>query len=210
MISISSLRARLVERTRRVDERPGYAAVLVPLLDVDGQLSLLLTRRTEKLSTHKGHVAFPGGRMDAGDDGPIGAALREANEEVGLPRAHVDVIGLLDDFPTVTDDMVVTPVIGWVEGAPELVANEYEVARIFTIPVQALMNRDAWVVRYWDKNGIDYPVFYFDWDGETLWGLSAYITLQFLTLLPDGPPIELPPPYGRGPIRGHPQAVSQD
>ncbi|MEE2757299.1 MAG: CoA pyrophosphatase [Myxococcota bacterium] len=198
------------ERIRRCDQRPGFAAVLVPLLDVDGQLSLLLTRRTEKLSTHKGHVAFPGGRIDDGDDGEVGAALREAHEEVGLPRDMVDVIGMLDDFPTVTDDMVVTPVIGWIEGEPDLTANENEVARIFTIPIDALMNGDAWVVRYWDKNGSDYPVFYFDWDGETLWGLSAYITLQLLSLMPDGPPIDLPPPYGRGQMKGHPQAISQD
>jgi 8-oxo-dGTP pyrophosphatase MutT (NUDIX family) len=190
-----SLEAALAQRRRRSDARNQYAAVLVPIIDDGGPLRLLLTRRSEELPTHKGQVAFPGGRVEADDEGPVAAALRETYEEIGMAPEYVDVIGRLDDFPTVTDDMMVTPVVGWIRELPPLVAAEDEVARIFSIPIQALMESERWVTRHWDRGGKQYPVFYFDWDGETLWGLSAYITLQLLALLPAGPPIQLPAPY---------------
>ena len=116
-------------------------------------------------------------------------------EEVSLPADAVEILGRLDDFPTVTGDMVVTPIVGWITELPELVAAPDEVARIFSIPISALMERDRWVIKEWERNGTMFPVYYFDWDGETLWGLSAYITLQLLALLPEGPPLTLPKPY---------------
>ena len=125
----------------------------------------------------------------------MATALRESAEEVGLPASAVEILGQLDDFPTVTGDMVVTPIVGWISQLPNLVAAEDEVARIFTIPISALMEPDRWVTKHWEKEGRMFPVYYFDWDGETLWGLSAYITLQLLALLPEGPPLVLPKPY---------------
>lgn len=193
---LEHLAGAISKRARRQDTRPRYAAVLVPIVWVEGELSLLLTRRTERLSTHKGHVAFPGGRADETDQDAQATALREAHEEVGLPSHHVSILGQLDDFPTVTDDMIVTPVVGYIERLPTLVPNQIEVARIFTIPISALLKPERWVTKYWDKQGLSYPVYYFDWDGETLWGLSAYITLQLLALSLDGGPIRLPKPYG--------------
>ena len=105
--------------------------MLVPIVWVEGELSLLLTRRTERLSTHKGHVAFPGGRADETDQDAQATALREAHEEVGLPSHYVSILGQLDDFPTVTDDMIVTPVVGYIERLPTLVPNQIEVARFY-------------------------------------------------------------------------------
>ena len=192
-----SLEAALTRRHRRSDKRGQYAAVLVPIIDDGGPLRILLTRRTEQLPTHKGQVAFPGGRVEAEDTGPIDTALRETHEEIGMASEYVDVLGRLDDFPTVTDEMMVTPVVGWITEVPALVASPDEVARIFTIPVTALMDGDRWITRHWERGGKEYPVYYFDWDGETLWGLSAYITLQLLALLPEGAPIDLPAPYNR-------------
>ena len=120
---LEHLTGAISKRSRRQDARPRYAAVLVPIVLVEGELSLLLTRRTERLSTHKGHVAFRAvGRMK-----PTkmlkATALREAQEEVGLPSHHVSILGQLDDFPTVTDDMIVTPVVGYIETLPRLAAN---------------------------------------------------------------------------------------
>ena len=91
-----------------------------------------------------------------------------------------------------------TPVVGVIDQLPELVPEPAEVARIFTIPVAELEKPAGWRVRPWSNRGQDFPVYYFDWDGETLWGLSAYITIQLMSLNPGGGPFELPPPYGMG------------
>ncbi len=196
-MDIEALREAIAQRQRRVRSKAKHAAVLVPIICDDDPPRILLTRRTETLPTHKGQVAFPGGRTEPSDTDVVDTALREAMEEIALPRSHVDVIGCLDDYPTVTGDTMVTPVISVVRDLPELKAEAGEVARIFEIPVAALMEEERWYSREWEFEGRPHPVYYFDWDGETLWGLSAFITLQVLDLLPERGPIRLPPPYGR-------------
>jgi len=187
------LRDALDGRRRRELQRPGEAAVLVPVVDDGGPVRLVLTRRTAHLKTHAGQVAFPGGGYHDEDTGPVSAALREAQEEIALPPGRVDVMGLLDDFPTVTDQVVVTPVVGRVSDLPELRADPGEVARIFTIPIEALLERPRWRTTEYEKLGNRWKVFFFDWDDETLWGLSAYIVLHLLELFPDvDAPFELP------------------
>ena len=123
------LQSALRSRPRRVLEHRRRAAVLVPVIDDGGPLRSLLTRRTEDTPTHKGQVAFPGGGLAPGDADAVAAALREAEEEVGLGRDAVEVIGLLDDFPTVNWASVVTPVVARVRHLPTLTADPREVAR---------------------------------------------------------------------------------
>ena len=200
MNTIDHVRTRLAERKRVDFEGERRAAVLVPIIGDEGELSLLLTRRTEVVSTHRGQVAFPGGRVEPHDSGPEDTALREAEEEVALGRENVEVLGLLDDMPTVTMDTMVTPVVGRVMTMPELVPDPREVARIFSIPLKLLREKDRWEIKYMDTRGVRWPVYYFHYDGEMLWGLSAYITQLLLALTPEGAPFELPPPYGQTPL----------
>ena len=176
---------------RRI-ERPGAAAVLVPIVEAGDGLELLLTRRTETVGSHQGQVAFPGGGVEPGDADLEATALREAEEEVGLPRDRVEVLGRLDAFPTVTDRVAVTPVVGWIRALPSLTPQVEEVARIFSIPFARLREGSGWRSREVEHEGRRYPLYFFDWDGEVLWGLSAYITLSLLDLLPEGAPFELP------------------
>jgi 8-oxo-dGTP pyrophosphatase MutT (NUDIX family) len=190
---IASLRDRLPHRTRLRLERPQRAAVLVPIVDDGGPLRLLLTRRTEDLPTHAGQVAFPGGLVEPGEDDPIRTALREAEEEIGLPPGAVEVLGLLDDFPTRPDTVAVTPVAGVLRRVPPLVAREAEVARIFDIPVADLMQADRWTSREEDRAGRRHRVHYFLHEGETLWGLSARIVLHLLDVSVLGSPVPLVP-----------------
>ena len=171
------------------------AAVLVVLI-TDGEERLLLTRRTDGLPTHKGQVAFPGGGWEAGDVDAIAAALREAEEEVGLRASAVEVLGLLDDLPTVHGDVAVTPVVARVSRLPALRAEPGEVARIFTIPLSVLRDPGRWRSEMKRFQGRDVPIFYLEHDGEVLWGLSAYVALQLLTLHPGGPPFPVPDPRG--------------
>ncbi len=188
---IASLRDRLPGRCRRVLERPQRAAVLVPIVDDGGALRLLLTRRTEDLPTHAGQVAFPGGLMEPGEDEPVRTALREAEEEIGMPADAVEVLGLLDDFPTRTDAVAVTPVVGVLRRLPLLRARAAEVARIFDIPVAELVRADRWTWRDERRGGRSLRIYYFLHEGETLWGLSALIVVHLLEVSDLGSPVPL-------------------
>lgn len=115
------------------------ASVLVPLVERDGHLHVLLTRRTDHLHDHAGQVSFPGGRADPDDADAIATALREAHEEVGLPATAVDVLGTLPVYTTVTS-YVVTPVVGLVDPAARLTVEPFEVDEAFEVPMAFLMN----------------------------------------------------------------------
>ena len=114
------------------------AAVLVPLVQREDGLHVLLTRRTEHLRDHAGQISFPGGRTEPDDGGPAGTALRETEEEIGLPRERVEVIGEMPVYTTVTS-FVVTPVVALVRPPFVLRLDRFEVAEAFEVPLWFLM-----------------------------------------------------------------------
>ena len=120
------------------DRQPALAAVLVPLVMRD-ELTLILTERATHLSTHSGQVAFPGGRTDESDVDATDTALREAHEEIGLPRDHVEVLGTLPIYVTGTA-YIITPVVALVKPGFVLDPNPAEVADVFEVPLAYLMN----------------------------------------------------------------------
>ena len=120
------------------DRQPALAAVLIPLV-MREELCLLLTERASNLSTHSGQIAFPGGRTDASDIDAIDTALREATEEVGLPRELVEVLGVLPIYVTGTA-YIITPVVALVQPGFVLLPNTGEVADVFEVPLSYLMN----------------------------------------------------------------------
>jgi 8-oxo-dGTP pyrophosphatase MutT (NUDIX family) len=185
-------RETLAARQRRVMKRSRRAAVLVPIVDDQDGLRVVLTRRRADLRTHQGQVAFPGGMAEPGET-PTQTALREANEEIDLQEGTVALQGVLDDFPTIYDNMCVTPVVGRLDHLPELTPEPSEVARIFTIPLAVLADSSAWRTEQMQRRGRTFPMYFCEHDGETLWGLSAYITMHLLDLFwPLGAPYELP------------------
>ena len=117
---------------------PMAASVLVPLVERDDGVHVLLTRRTEHLTEHAGQVSFPGGRADPGDADVVDTALREAEEEVGLARASVQVLGPLNTYSTVSS-FVVTPIVGLIRPPFALAPDPSEVAEAFEVPLQFLM-----------------------------------------------------------------------
>ena len=121
------------------DREPAHAAVLVPLVQRGDMLHVLLTRRTDHLRDHAGQVSFPGGRSEASDADPAATALREAEEEVGLRRDRIEVIGQMPAYTTITR-FVVTPVVALVQPPFELKLDSFEVAEAFEVPLPFLMN----------------------------------------------------------------------
>ena len=127
------------DRFRLRPEPPRPAAVLVPIVAHGAGPTVLLTERTSHLHDHAGQVAFPGGRSDPGDRDDVDTALREAHEEIGLPRERIEVIGRLPEYLTGTGYRV-TPVVGVVRPGFELRLDAFEVAEAFEVPLEFLMN----------------------------------------------------------------------
>lgn len=124
--------------THTAGRRLHQASVLVPLVQRPEGLNVLLTQRTDHLRDHAGQISFPGGRFEPGDADAVATALREAEEEVGLPRQRVDVIGRLPHYITVTDYQV-TPIVALVEPPFTLQLDSFEVAEAFEVPLAFLM-----------------------------------------------------------------------
>jgi 8-oxo-dGTP pyrophosphatase MutT (NUDIX family) len=155
------------------------AAVLAPLYtDSDGVIRIVLTKRPETMPTHAGHLAFPGGRPDPGDDGPVSTALREAHEEVGIEPSSVEVLGFLPPVDTVSFSLMVVPIVGRLAAEPVLVPSPREVAKILVPPLEDLADDRYW--RWEDWRGR--KVWFYEIEGETLWGATAWMTRTMLGL----------------------------
>lgn len=126
------------------------ASVLVGLIDAAGGPLLLLTKRSSRLTHHPGQIAFPGGKVDPEDTGAVGAALREAEEEIGLPRATVEVVGELPTHETVTGYLI-TPVLGRIRAPFTPVPEAGEVDEVFTVPFAHVLDPANYSVqsRFW-------------------------------------------------------------
>ncbi len=147
------------------------AAVLVPIIPVK-KPKLLLTTRTANLRQHAGQVAFPGGRIDPEDGGPVHAALREAQEEVGLDPQSVNVLGLSDDYHTGTGYRV-QPVVGLVPARPKLLINPAEVANIFEVPLEYALDPVNHQIRESLWQGRMRRYYVIEWGAHTIWGATA-------------------------------------
>ena len=122
------------------------AAVLVPLINRPHGVTVLFTQRTAHLNDHAGQISFPGGRVDEGDVDRVDTALREAEEETGLPRRQVHVIGMLPDYDIPTGFRV-TPVVGWIEPPVQLAPDPFEVASVFEAPLAHFLEPERYLRR---------------------------------------------------------------
>jgi 8-oxo-dGTP pyrophosphatase MutT (NUDIX family) len=173
------------KRTVRTEWEARPAAVLVPFYRQEGAWWLLYTRRTDQVESHRGQVSFPGGLIEEQDPNPIAAALRECEEELGIQRERVEVLGQLDPLLTVTQ-FEIAPVVGIIPWPYSLRLNPVEVVRAFGVPLRWLADRDNLQVQYRSPlgSGPSVPVFYYkEFDGEVIWGATARITLSLLDLL---------------------------
>lgn len=181
----ATLRAALADGQRRTpvllpgdvldDEQlgdaPTPAAVLVPVVDRPSP-TVILTLRPLTMRKHPGQISFPGGRIDPGDDGPVGAALREAEEEIGLPPSAVEIIGVADPYRTVTG-FEVTPVVGVVPPDLPLFPHPGEVEAVFEAPLHFLLDPANQVACEGEWRGRTRIYYEIDCEGRRIWGATA-------------------------------------
>ncbi len=148
------------------------AAVLVPLIERSAGLSMLLTQRTEHLKDHPGQISFPGGRIEHHDAGPVAAALRESQEEIGLPLSHVDIVGSLAPHAVITG-FAVTPVVGLIDPEFELRLDAFEVAEVFEVPLGFFLDRANRRVRSRELRGLKLPTVEYYYQHRRIWGATA-------------------------------------
>ena len=148
------------------------AAVLVPVINRPDGLSVLLTRRTDHLTDHAGQISFPGGKVHAEDNSPEETALRETEEEIGLDRSRVHVLGRLPDY-FIPTGFRVTPVIGWVEPPFSLTLDPFEVAEVFEAPLSFLVDPSHRQLHSAMRNGRLRHFYAMPYQGYNIWGATA-------------------------------------
>jgi 8-oxo-dGTP pyrophosphatase MutT (NUDIX family) len=158
------------------------AGVLVPLMQRDEGLTVLLTQRAAHLKLHAGQASFPGGRMEPYDEDVRATALRETHEEIGIPPAAIDVIGFLRAMPTITG-FAVTPVVGLVSAEAELAIDPVEVEYTFEMPLDYLLDEDNDLLAEREWQGKRFRLKEFHYGGERVWGATAYMLLAFRKLV---------------------------
>ena len=192
---IMALRSRL-EPAERADllcdalegQRPDArkAAVLIGLFELEGEAALIFIRRASTLRSHSGEIAFPGGSIDATDASPVRAALREAQEEIGLFPARAEVLGILSPVFTVVSNFLITPVVAFLpQGPGELRLQASEVAELLLLPLRGLADPAIAHTEEWTREGLARTVYFYDYGSYRVWGATARMLNSLLGLLID-------------------------
>ena len=158
------------------------SAVLVALHDSPQGPSVVLTRRTAHLSSHKGEMSFPGGRVEPGET-LVQAAIREAHEEVALDPSLVAPVGRLDSLSTVVSSSAIHPIVATLSGFPLLTAHDQEVERIVHVPLLELADAATHRREHWVRGGAETEIHFFEIEGDTVWGATGRMLYQLIDLL---------------------------
>lgn len=158
------------------------AAVLVPLVARPHGVTILLTERTAHLQDHAGQISFPGGRLEAEDADAVAAALREAEEEIGLARRHVEILGRFEEYGTVTGYRV-TPVVGLVRPPFDLVPDATEVAEIFELPLDFVLEPTNLRRARERRGGVERDIYEIAYGKWRVWGFTARILVRLIAAL---------------------------
>ena len=186
LIDDRRLATRLIPEALIPDSVPqglSLAAVLVPLHQENGEDWLLFTRRTEHLRKHKGQIAFPGGKFDTGEDQSLqDTALRESWEEIGLLPNHVEVLGSLEPFDTISSYLLY-PFVGRFPWPYDLRVNEDEISELIRVPLRHLRDPACYRFREREYMGQQVRIHYYDYEQYTIWGITGFILHELLKLL---------------------------
>jgi len=159
------------------------AAVLVPIFEEDGNPHFLLTKRTEDVEHHKGQISFPGGAVDKIDQDIVATALRETEEEIGLIRDDVEIIGIFNDI-TIPTGFVVTPVVGYLSSLPPFKLSRNEVESVIEVPFSFFREPKNKRIVNMVRDGKPRAVYFFRFEEHEIWGATAFIIESLLNQLP--------------------------
>ena len=175
----------LARRSPRQEAPPGYrrAAVLLPLYETEAGLHVVLTKRTESVPTHKGQISFPGGGFHESDGDLLITALRESEEEIGLRPQDVAIVGALDDTVTSASAHVVRPFLGFIPHPYPFRPDRFEIERLIHLPLNPVIAGAPFREEIWERDGAPHSVFFYEYDGQTIWGLTARILKQFVEVV---------------------------
>lgn len=181
--ALASLRAILASRPAIEIQAPQHrrACVLIPLIRNGAGWSILFTQRSENLAAHSGQISFPGGSVEPGESLEE-AAVREAQEEVGIPPQSVELIGRLDDVIT-HSGFLVAPYVGVIHEPVSYVIQETEVTEIFEVPLEALLDARNPEVRFVPFRRSAYPAYFYHYERYEIWGLTGRMLKAFLDLV---------------------------
>lgn len=172
---------------RQLDPPPGEAlresAVLIPLFLRQGEITVLLIERQQHLSYHAGEIGFPGGGREPQDATLIETALREAQEEIGIASAGIEILGELTPLYIPPSRHFVHPYVGWLNGTAQVRGNPGEVNAILEVPLCALVQPDAMRRQTWIRNGRTLMVPFFEYQQHQIWGATAMILSEMLALI---------------------------
>lgn len=163
------------------------AAVLFSIIPhINKPYELILIHRSNMGTRHRGEMSFPGGKFEPQEDESLkDTALRETEEEIGVPRSNIRIIGCLDDFPTISK-FIVTPFLGLISNDQKLVRDEREVQKILKVPIDFFINKINFAEQEFDVGDERFPVFYYHYFNEensqtyTIWGVTAFLITHFL------------------------------
>ena len=179
---IQRLRQLLSQSPKRhiVDSNRVPAAVLVPIYDKLGQFYVLLTRRTEQVTEHKGQISFPGGAYEKDDRTLLRTALRECAEEIGLMAEDVKILGDLDNKVSLTSNYVISPFVALIPWPYQFKLNREETEEIIEVPVSALLDKTCLRQETETLDGEEVTSYFYHYQGRIIWGATARILNQFL------------------------------
>ena len=168
-------------RKKRSINFPGYkkSAVMMIFMEKEGSPHVLLTLRTDKVSTHKGQVSFPGGGHDSTDKDFLDTALRETMEEVGIPAEEIEILGEFDEYISIMGFHVYV-FVGALDRKQQYIVSKDEIDEMLEVPFSLFYNEEYTKCEKLTHEGRDYDVFYYDYGKAVIWGLTARILTDFV------------------------------
>ena len=184
---MKNFEARIRERLSQIDPTEitsvgeGEASVLMTLFNAGSDPAFLLTKRSQNVASYKGEISFPGGMRESGDASPVETAMREANEEIGIDFGQVKVVGEFNDYMA-NEGFVIHTVLGILKDTSRLKLQPEEVEYLIELPV-SFVKENSPRTELWERNGRKFEVYFYDYKGEVIWGLTARMIKHFVDQL---------------------------